>query len=199
MHHPAQRILGSPLGPESVAVFGKFVLEYRFDHVAQRHFHHPVFHRRYAQWPQLVASHFWYPDPSRRRGLVFAFLELFLESRQSSVAGFCVSSAAFSIRHLFAFPMGHFLYRTFQIFHLPDFVDQTKPFASFDSSFEGCQHSLGPYAGFRPRPSGRDFSALFSLRHSRQFQVRLYFPHVSTFLPPLAPRSLPASSLLRGL
>src|SRR5256885_12581598 len=28
-------------------------------------------------------------------------------------------------------------------------------FASFDSSFEGCQHALSPHACFRPRPLGR--------------------------------------------
>src|ERR1700683_1907587 len=41
------------------------------------------------------------------------------------------------------------------------------------------------------------FSALFSLRHSRQFELRLCFFPASTFLSPLAPRSL-AASLQRG-
>src|SRR5208337_868173 len=86
-----------------------------------------------------------------------------------------------------------------QVFHLPYFIYQAEPFASFDSSFEGFQHAFCPHACFRPVPSLGDFSALFSQRHSRQFELRLCFFHASTFLSPLAPRSLPASSLLRGL
>ena len=73
------------------------------------------------------------------------------------------------------------------------------PFTSFNSSFEGCQHTFRPHTGFRPVRLGRNFSALFSLWHSRQVYLPLCVLHVSTFLPPLAPRSLPASSLLWGL
>src|SRR5437764_4731308 len=42
-------------------------------------------------------------------------------------------------------------------------------------------------------------SALLSQWHSRQLFLQSCFCHASTFLPPLAPRSLLASSLLWGL
>src|ERR1044071_6732936 len=102
---------------------------------------------------------------------------------------------AFAVCLQFALASRHFERCAFQVFHRPDFIDQTVPFASFDSSFEGCQHTFGPHARFRPHPAegffkapgGCDFSALFSLWHSQQvIELRCHFPHVSTFLPPFS-------------
>src|SRR5262245_7889767 len=120
------------------------------------------------------------------------------------MSGLGIVMAPSSVCLMFALSLRHFQRRTLQVFHLPDFINQTEPFASFDSSFEGCQHPFGPYAGFGPLPLGLDFSALFSLWlclwHSQQVvKLRAHDSHGSTFLPPLAPRSLPASSLLWGL
>ncbi len=70
-----------------------------------------------------------------------------------------------------------------QVFPSPYFIYQAEPFASFDSSFEGFQHALCPHACFRPVPSPGDFSALFSLWHSRQ----LICDCVSFTLPPSCP------------
>src|SRR5690606_26558481 len=99
-----------------------------------------------------------------------------------------IPAALASVGFLWAFAAGNFLRRALQVFPFPDFINQTEPFASFNSSSEGYQHALGPHACFSPLPFRRDFSALFSQWHSRQFELLLCFLHASTFLPPLAPR-----------
>src|SRR5205814_1032603 len=128
--------------------------------------------------------------------LVFSVLDASLQLRQSFGALFGIAPTSAAIGFLWAFARGDLGDRPLQVFHLPYLVMQTVPFASFDSSFEGCQHALSPHRCFGPSPAGRDFSALFSLGHSRQLNLQLCFLHASTFLPSFAPRSLPASSLL---
>src|SRR6266571_3245885 len=210
VHHPdfplleelndsPKRVFGSSPRPESVAVFGKEFLEDWFEHVAQRHFDDPIFDFGHTEGPHFFASQFGYPDPLHRLGLVLAALNLGLQWRQSLCALVGIAPAFASIRFLAAFTLRHLFHGSLQILHLPDFIHQTIPFASFDSSFEGCQHAFGPHDCFGPDPLGWDFSALFSHWHSRQFYLQLCFLHASTFLPPLAPRGLAASLLLRGL
>jgi len=65
---------------------------------------------------------------------------------------------------------------------------------SFDPSFEGRQHAVGPNSGFAPRPAGTDLSDWLSPgfpRHSRRLLFPRFVPHASTFLRPFAPRALP--------
>jgi hypothetical protein len=38
----------------------------------------------------------------------------------------------------------HLLQRSCQILGTPDFIDQPKPFTSFNPRFQGCQHAFGP-------------------------------------------------------
>jgi hypothetical protein len=121
-------------------------------------------------------------------GLVLAGLDTSLQLRQSLVALFGIPPTFAPIGFLGAFAFDHLFDGPLQVFHLRDFIIQTVPFASCNSSFEGCQHAFSPHRCFGPFPSGWDFSALFSLRHSRQFHLQLCFLHASTFLPPLAPR-----------
>src|SRR5271165_6187154 len=47
-------------------------------------------------------------------------------------------------------------------FRTPDFIDQPKPFSSFNPRFQGCQHALRPDDRFYPCPSGTDLSILWS-------------------------------------
>ena len=55
------------------------------------------------------------------------------------------------------------------------FVDQAKPFPSFDAVFQRRQHALVPHRGFHPRPvSALGLCALCSpLRHSRRLAFAL--------------------------
>ena len=72
-------------------------------------------------------------------------------------------------------------------------VYQTKPTASLYPLVEGLQHTVIPYRTFHPVPfHGLDFSRLFSpyLGHSRWGYFIWYVHPVSTFLHPLAPRTL---------
>ena len=65
------------------------------------------------------------------------------------------------------------------------------PFASFHPVFQGRQHTFRPDAQFNPGPSAPDLSGPSSLfRHCGRLCFRPSFCHVSTFLPPLAPRPL---------
>src|SRR6266568_5223821 len=139
------------------------------------------------------------PYPFDGLWLIGPSLELFLQGWQPLVLLLGIPPAASAVGFLLALMAGHSGHSTLQVFHLPYFVHQAIPFASFDSSFEGCQHTLGPHTGFGPRPFGGYLSALFSLWHSRQVLLLVCVLHVSPFLPPLAPRSLLASSLLWGL
>ena len=72
-------------------------------------------------------------------------------------------------------------------------VNQAEPNASFHPLFEGLQHTLRPYRAFHPVPlAGAGFSCLLSpCGHCRRFAFARYGLHLSTFLPPLAPRALP--------
>jgi hypothetical protein len=54
----------------------------------------------------------------------------------------------------------HLLQRSCQILGTPDFIDQSKPFTSFNPRFQGCQHAFGPDFRFHPRPSGLGFLPL---------------------------------------
>ena len=72
-----------------------------------------------------------------------------------------------------------------------DLVHQAVPFASFHPVFQGRQHTFRPDAQFNPGPSAPDLSGPSSLfRHCGRLCFRSSFRHVSTFLPPLAPRPL---------
>ena len=69
---------------------------------------------------------------------------------------------------------------------------------------EPRQHAFRPDATFHPPPRvarWQSFSGLFRrrCRHCRRSLFVRRFHHASTFLRPFAPRSLPASSLLRTL
>jgi hypothetical protein len=67
----SERIFCPPSRSEPVAVFGKGVLENRFDHLAQGRLDHSIFHRRYPQRSQFFAPQLRYPDPAHRSRLVF--------------------------------------------------------------------------------------------------------------------------------
>ena len=71
--------------------------------------------------------------------------------------------------------------------------NQAEPNTSFHPLFEGLQHTLRPYRAFHPVPlAGAGFSCLLSpCGHCRRFAFARYSLHLSTFLPPLAPRALP--------
>ena len=65
------------------------------------------------------------------------------------------------------------------------------PFASFHPVFQGRQHTFRPDTQFNPGPAAPDLSGPSSLfRHWGRLRFRPSFCHVSTFLPPLAPRPL---------
>ena len=90
-----------------------------------------------------------------------------------------------------------------------DFIPEAEPDGLLLALFEAVQHALGPHAPFHPRPArARGVSGLFRKGHEafasrpthcRRLVFRTGVPHASTFLRPLAPRSLPASWLLRTL
>jgi hypothetical protein len=50
--------------------------------------------------------------------------------------------------------------RSCQILETPDFINQSKPFTSFNPRFQGCQHAFGPDCWFHPCPPGSDVSPL---------------------------------------
>src|SRR5215831_14007617 len=86
----------------------------------------------------------------------------------------------------------HLLQRSGQILGTPNFIDQSKPFTSFNPRFQGCQHAFRPDCRFHPGPTGSDFSPLLSrFRHCRGLLLLHSVFHASTFLPALAPRALP--------
>jgi hypothetical protein len=65
------------------------------------------------------------------------------------------------------------------------------PLASFHPVFQGRQHTFRPDARFNPGPAVSDLSGRFSLfRHWGRLRFLSTVRHVSTFLPPLAPRPL---------
>src|SRR5580704_10223765 len=85
----------------------------------------------------------------------------------------------------------YFSQRSGQILGTPNFIDQPKPFSSFNPRFQGCQHAFGPDHGFHPRPAGADLSLLWSrCRPSRGSLFLWSVCHASPFLPPLTPRAL---------
>ena len=84
-----------------------------------------------------------------------------------------------------------------QVFFLPDFIHQAIPFASFDSSFEGCQHPWRPHrTGFRCQPLGRlwrSIPGLFSpFGHFRRCPWVRCFAHVLHLSTALRSRGFPA-------
>ncbi len=96
--------------------------------------------------------------------------------------------------------------RLAQIVRIPDFVPEAEPYCLFLAFGQAIQHTFGPDTPFHPRPSIESFSGLFRKEagvarscHCHRSVFGCRFLHVSTFLRPLAPRSLPASSLLRTL
>ena len=96
--------------------------------------------------------------------------------------------------------------RLVQILRIADFVPEAEPYGLFLACGQALQHALGPDGPFHPGPSVRGFSSSFRkgragarASHCRWFVFGHWFLHASTFLRPLAPRSLPASSLLRTL
>ena len=197
--HSPQRVFGPASRSESVTVLGQDVLEDRFDHISHRRLHDAILHHWNSQRPEFPAAQLWYPDPFDGLGGVWPLSQPVLHSAQPLGAFQQILLCLLAVHSGRSLVLHDRFQGALQVFLFPYFIDQTEPFASFDSSFEGFQHAFCPHACFRPVSLRGDFSALFSLRHSRQFELRLCFFHASTFLSPLAPRSLPASSLLRGL
>jgi hypothetical protein len=77
----------------------------------------------------------------------------------------------------------YLLQRSCQIPGTPDFIDQPKPFASFNPRFQGCQPAFGPDRRFHPCPPGSDVSPLLSLfRHCRGllFHRSVRFPFLAS-------------------
>jgi hypothetical protein len=51
----AQGVFAAASRTKAVAALHKFALKDRFEHAFERRLHHPVFHRRDAQWPLATA------------------------------------------------------------------------------------------------------------------------------------------------
>ena len=80
--------------------------------------------------------------------------------------------------------------RALQVLFRPHLVDEPEPFSFSHSCFQDLQHARRPHAGFHPRPSGSDLSALRRLGlypgHWRRCLLPACLFHASTFLSSLA-------------
>ena len=191
---------GVASGSESIAVSGEAALEDRLQHIQERGLHHAVPHGRNTQRSLLLRSQLLDPHP-----LDWPWLVTFrLQQPRKFADGLgdvrFEKRAALTIDACRAVFADHRPCRQVQMCFVPHLVHQSKPFASFNASFEGCQHALGPHRAGTQRKSAlplRCFPGLLRrCRHCRRCRLARCVLHAFTFLPPLAPRSLPASQLL---
>jgi hypothetical protein len=134
-------------------VLGEVPLKDRLYYIAQCRLYHSISDHRYSQGSFFGAARLWYPDSFNGCRLIALLLEflaqlvqvlflpglellytLAIDSGAASVAPYLVVGAS-------------------QGFFPVDLIDQRKPFSSFDPSFEGPQHTIGPDRVFHPLPS----------------------------------------------
>jgi len=135
-------------------MFSKVSFEDWFQHCAHCGFHHPVAHRRDAQRPLLATARLGYPFSSQRLRTITA---VFQGAREMLQVGFQVL-----LEHLDgliihtggSFVRLHSRKGTLQIRRAVNLINQTEPFASFNSLFESCQHPFAPDCRFPPTSIG---------------------------------------------
>jgi hypothetical protein len=162
----AQGVLTAFAGPEPVALRGKVAFKDRFDYVTQGPLDDAIFDRWNPQRPLVFTPRLRDPHPFDGVGPVLILPEGLLQGADRVVFVY------FDLFNTLVIPSGaaavgdDFLQRAGQVLGTPDFINQSKPFASFNPRFQGRQHALRPDHRFSPRPTGTNFSALWSrLRH----------------------------------
>jgi len=134
--------------------------------------------------------------PSGRLGTITAVLQLCREALQISFQVLLKHLDGLMVHAGGSFVRLHSRKGLQQIRAAVNLINQTEPFASFNSLFESCQHPFRPDRRFGPRPAGTHFSSLCSHHwHYRWFCFRRSVHHVSTFLRSL--RSTPITELPR--
>ena len=204
MIHSPQCVFGSAPRSESIAVFSHVRLEDRFHDVPQRALHNAISHRRDSQRSLLFAAELGNPSPPNRLRPIRPVPQLFVQPLKLRFGvppemrhGLFVRSRAPAVAP-------HLVTGALQIGGRISLVQQAEPDpVCWLTRREPRQHALGPDAPFHPRPrfAWGGFSGLFR-RRGRHWHRSLFVGlvhHASTFLRPFAPRSLPASALLRTL
>ena len=169
----------------------KIAFKDRFYDVEQGPLHNSISQSGYSKWALFFTPRLGYPNPFDCLRLVLIGSQFLLQLRYRLVFAYFNLSCALMVDSGASAFSHYLLQRSGKILWTPDFIDQPKPFSSFNPRFQGCQHAFGPDHGFHPRPAGADLSLLWSrCRHSRGSLFLWSVCHASTFLPPLTPRAL---------
>src|SRR5271157_214676 len=192
--HVTQSILATTTRTKAIARFCKVLLENRFQNIAQRGLYHSIANRGNTQRSFLLRARFGNPNPlndlwSVRPGPkhLGQATKMVLESGIEHLNGHAINPGAAPIDLDFGKSSS-------EVIRGADLVHQAVPLTSSHPVFQGRQHTIRPDARFNPAPSVSDLSDRFSPARRAGHWSRLFFRlsvgHVSTSLPPFAPRPL---------
>src|SRR5215213_7833630 len=148
--------------------------------------------------PLLVRAFFGDPHTLYRQGLVSLLLELPMQRSRDLAQIAFQSFTAHAVHSRTAIAPDHCPCRQLQVVHFPDLINQTMPFSSCDSSFEGCQHAFCPdrVAPQRELACSRPVRAdrFRHLCHFGRLGLARSFHPAFAFLPPFAHTAFPCSN-----
>jgi site-specific DNA recombinase len=189
---PLQSMMTAPSVSKAVAVFGKCVVEDRFQNVQQGCLHHAVAHGRYSQRSQFLASRLGNPGPADRLRAVVIRPQSFFQPLQLLQVVFLKVRHGLVVHARRSLVGQHVIAGRRQVERRDDFVNQRVPSSSAHSIMECCQHAVCPDDTVRPlcnrwRLSGRCSRE----RHCYRFWFRALGHSTFTSLRPFAPPELP--------
>ena len=189
--HPSQGVLAAVAWAKPITVACKVPLEDRFQNITQCSLDDAVTNRGNAQRSFFFRSRFGNPNSFNGLGSVCSRPERLCQTAEVVLQSL--------LKHLDGLMIDPWtaLVRLYQSKSAPkvrqrvDLIHQAVPLASSHPVFQGRQHAFRPDTRFNPGPSVTDLSDRFSPeRHWSRLFFRLPGTHVSTFLPPFAPRPL---------